>query len=353
MLDTHQLSYDSYTHIPSPSSAHCIVLENVPCPEVPALGGNSHDSLRKGTSTFYIPRTLWTRTFLTVVAFEIVATTVIEIWTPANDSQGEGLLWLRSYLGLAVFALLYELALSYEGLSRQNIFQLSGVCFCNMGLLSWGILQIWGVRNVLRDKVFTQYHVRLMLVPIFMGVAVTVMISTTWKLRAEFSWSIYKTISADSHVRRKLYNYQVTGDTSCVGARLDLLTDSPLQTQLLLALGEIDNEFIFNAVMVPVAIVILFLAAIFCRKEMKMSMYFPIVGMGAIIASQVRALFSLYKPDGSLIAHRVSLGLFASISILLITCTIIYAFLCIVSFDKSPQHHTDQLQDRRPSADSM
>ncbi|KAJ5560608.1 hypothetical protein N7513_003007 [Penicillium frequentans] len=331
MLDTHQLNYDSYTHIPSPISDHCIVLEDLPCHEVPALGANSHDSLRRGTSTFYIPKTLWTRTFLTVVALEIVATTVIEIWilidvskwNPANNSQGEGLLWLRSFVGLAVFALLYELALSYEGLSRQNIFQLSG------------------------------YHLRLILVPILMGVAVIAMVGVTWKLRAEFSWSLYKTIRADSHVQRKLYNYQVTGHTSYVDARSDLFTDSPFQTQVLMALGEIGNEFIFNAVMIPVAVVILCLAAIFCRKEMKLSMSIPIVGMGAIIASQVKTLLSLYKLDGSLISHRVSLGLFATISTLLITCTIIYAFLCIVSFDKRPQHHSDQLRDRRPSADSV
>lgn len=138
------------------------------------------------------------------------------------------MLWLRSFVGLAVFALLYELALSYEGLSRQNIFQLSGVCFCNMGLLAWGILQIGGVRNVLRNEIFTQYHLRLILVPIFMGLAVIAMVGVTWKLRAEFSWSLYKTISADSHVQRKLYNYQVTGHTSYVDARSDLFTDSPL-----------------------------------------------------------------------------------------------------------------------------
>ncbi|KAJ5557418.1 hypothetical protein N7494_001333 [Penicillium frequentans] len=327
MLDTHQLNYDSYTHIPSPISDHCIVLEDLPCHEVPALGGNPNDSLRKGTSTFYIPKTLWTRTFLTVVALEIVATTVIEIWilidvskwTPANNSQGEGLLWLRSFLGLAVFALLYELALSYEGLSRQNIFQLSG------------------------------YHLRLMLVPIFMGVAVIAMVGVTWKLRAEFSWSLYKTISADSHVQRKLYNYQVY----VALLKFDFFFIFASQTQVLIALGEIGNEFIFNAVMIAVAVVILCLAAIFCRKEMKLSMSIPIVGMGAIIASQVKTLLSLYKLDGILISHRVSLGLFATISILLITCTIIYAFLCIVSFDKRPQHHSDQLRDRRPSADSV
>lgn len=75
--------------------------------------------------------------------------------------------------------------------------------------------------------------------------------------------------------------------------------------------------------------------------------------MGVIIASQVKTLFSLYKLDGGLISHRVSLGLFASITILLVTCTIIYAFLCIVSFSKRPQHHSDQLRDGRPSADSM
>ncbi|KAJ5671079.1 hypothetical protein N7507_000206 [Penicillium longicatenatum] len=110
-----------------------------------------------------------------------------------------------------------------------------------------------------------------------MGMAVISMIGMTWKLRAEFSWSIYKDISADSQMYRKLYTYQVTLYASYVGLRAGLFINGPLQVQVLLALDEIDNDFILNAAMVPVAIMALFLAAIFCRKEMKKSMFFPMI----------------------------------------------------------------------------
>jgi nitric oxide reductase large subunit len=51
------------------------------------------------------------------------------------------------------------------------------------------------------------------------------------------------------------------------------------QLQLLLAVGEIDDDFIINAAMVPIAIVALFLAARFCRNEKTKSMAIPIVSL--------------------------------------------------------------------------
>jgi hypothetical protein len=50
----------------------------------------------------------------------------------------------------------------------------------------------------------------LMLVPIILGVAASIMMGVTWKLRAEFSWSIYKNISADLQMNRRYYVYQVS-----------------------------------------------------------------------------------------------------------------------------------------------
>jgi len=53
------------------------------------------------------------------------------------------------------------------------------------------------------------------------------------------------------------------------------------QLQVLLAVGEFDEDFIVNAAMVPIAIVGLFLAARFCRNEKMKSMAIPIVGFGS------------------------------------------------------------------------
>ncbi|KAJ5651339.1 uncharacterized protein N7484_005062, partial [Penicillium longicatenatum] len=232
----------------------------------------------------------------------------------------------------------------------QNIFQLAGVCFCNVGLLSWGILQIWWVRSVLSSGIFEYFHIHLILVPTIMGMAVISMIGMTWRLRAEFSWSIYKDISADSQMYRKLYTYQVTLYASYVVfaqvyvtlLKFDFFFIFGSQVEVLLVLGEIDNDFILNAAMVPVAIMALFLAAIFCRKEMKKSMFFPMLCMSALIGNQVKTLLSLYSSDYSLISCRVSLGLFASTAILLIACTMINAFICVTYFEKGSKHHFNQ-----------
>jgi nitric oxide reductase large subunit len=51
------------------------------------------------------------------------------------------------------------------------------------------------------------------------------------------------------------------------------------QLQVLLAEGKINEAFIINAAMVPIAIVTLFLAARFCRNEKKKSMSIPIVSL--------------------------------------------------------------------------
>ena len=56
-------------------------------------------------------------------------------------------------------------------------------------------------------------------------------------------------------------------------------------------MGEIDDDFIISAAMVPIAIVALFLAARFCRNEKTKSMAIPIVSL----------------PSSSLFVYRLTL----------------------------------------------
>lgn len=55
------------------------------------------------------------------------------------------------------------------------------------------------------------YQIELIIVPVILGVGTVCMILFTWKLRAEFSWSIYKNISADLQMKRRYLTYQVRG----------------------------------------------------------------------------------------------------------------------------------------------
>jgi hypothetical protein len=143
----------------------------------------------------------------------------VSLWNHLEDnSKADGPMRLQSFLGFYIFALLYELGLSYDALRRKNTIQLVGLCICNMGLLTYGFLQMQEIKdiisNLVTDKILSNrlqdfYHVEIILVPVILGVGTVCMVFFTWKLRAEFSWSIYKNISADLQMKRRYFTYQV------------------------------------------------------------------------------------------------------------------------------------------------
>jgi hypothetical protein len=53
------------------------------------------------------------------------------------------------------------------------------------------------------------YQIELILIPVFIGVCTIAMIFVTWRLRAENSWNIYQSMSADLQMNRRYFTYQV------------------------------------------------------------------------------------------------------------------------------------------------
>lgn len=132
--------------------------------------------------------------------------------------NNDGTLRLRSFLGLYIFALVYELALSYDALKRKNTFQLVGLCLCNFGLFVYGIVQMKEIRETISglsiseasgNLLWKHYQIELIMIPVFIGVCTIVMIFVTWRLRAENSWNIYLSMSADLQMNRRYFTYQV------------------------------------------------------------------------------------------------------------------------------------------------
>lgn len=240
---TNQRTNFAYSKSPlPPHSDRYVELEDFSTPSSPVLNAHHQSSPAKKRRRLYIPNTLWTRSFAITVILETILTVGIERYiyqhveeTFANNSYSwvfisisdhlaqrgkqDGTLRLRAFLGLYIFALLYELVLSYDALRRKNTFQLVGLCICNFGLLTYGIIQISEVKgtitnivsdNTVGNNVWEMYRIELVLVPVFLGVGTIVMMLVTWKLRAEFSWSIYKNISADLKMNRRYTTYQVS-----------------------------------------------------------------------------------------------------------------------------------------------
>lgn len=157
-------------------------------------------------------------------AYDEISWILVSLWNHLDDNDKEdGPMRLQSFLGLYIFALLYELGLSYDALRRKNIIQLAGLCICNLGLLAYGFLQMEEINrtisNFAKDKDFSDhlqdlYRVEIILVPVILGVGTVCMTFFTWKLRAEFSWSIYKNISADLQMKRRYFTYQVCCDAT-------------------------------------------------------------------------------------------------------------------------------------------
>lgn len=75
--------------------------------------------------------------------------------------------------------------------------------------------------------------------------------------------------------------------------------------------------------------------------------------MCGLIASLAKTLLKLYGTSSSdgLNSYQVSLGLFASIAIFLLACTLVNSVLCIINFNKGLKDHIDSLRGNKPAAD--
>lgn len=322
-----------------------------------------HKAPNHSRPLLYVPNTLWTRLFATTVIIETVLTVAIESWILMSlwddlddDSKTNGQMRLQSFLGLYIFALLYELALSYDALRRKNTIQLIGLCICNQGLFAFGILQMREIKDTiatladqdLSDRLQDLYRIELILVPVFLGTGTLCMSFFTWKLRGEFSWSIYKNISADLQMKRRYFIYQVY----IALLKFDFFFVFGSQLQILLVVFQTrDFDFIINASVIPVTIMTLVLSAQFCKREKTKSLILMIFFMLLIIGFLVLILIRIYSRAEStdFSSFRVSLTLFAAVSALLMVLTVVNSVLCIMNFNKGLKNHVFSPKKRKAS----
>ncbi|KAJ5516964.1 hypothetical protein N7527_008524 [Penicillium freii] len=322
-----------------------------------------HKAPNHSRPLLYVPNTLWTRLFATTVITETVLTVAIESWILVSlwddlddDSKTNGQMRLQSFLGLYIFALLYELALSYDALRRKNTIQLVGLCICNQGLFAFGILQLREIKDTiatladqnLSDHLQDLYKIELILVPVFLGIGSLCMTFFTWKLRGEFSWSIYKNISADLQMKRRYFVYQVY----IALLKFDFFFVFGSQLQILLVVFQTqDFDFIINASVIPITIMTLVLSAQFCKREKTKSLILMMFFMLLILGFLVLILVRIHSPGEStdFSSFRVSLTLFAAVSALLMVLTVINSVMCIMNFNKGLKNHVFSPKKRNTS----
>ncbi|KKK18686.1 hypothetical protein ARAM_001190 [Aspergillus rambellii] len=363
-------SYSGVSYLNKPGAqsdnVHVVEFGDFGTPTSAGLKDDQPGTPQKRRRRLYIPNTLWTRSFAITGIIETVITVGIESWIIMSISNrydttktDDGTLLIRSFLGLYIFGLLYELALAYDALKRENTFQLIGLCICNFGLLTYGIVQQRDIRDAMiklagdatsGHHLWGMYRIPLILVPVFLAVGTLLMVFETWKLHGEFSWSIYKNISADLQMNRRYTTYQVY----IALLKFDFFFVFGTQLQILLGVKSLDNsQFISQAALVPTAIVSLVLAARFCRLEMTKALIAVMVVICALIANLTTIVFRLYNPteNDGLGGFGSSLSLFASVAILLLTGTLLNSVLCMLNFQKGLKQHTDHFRRRGRGTD--
>ncbi|KAJ5734886.1 uncharacterized protein N7483_000011, partial [Penicillium malachiteum] len=298
----------------------------------------------------YIPNSIWTRMFATTMVTEMVFTVAIEIWVLMSlwnhlgDDTGATESHLQSFLGLYVFGLLYELALSYDALRRRNTIQLVGLCVCNLGLTAYGVLQMQEIEPTLKSmmadalietRLLHLYRAVLILVPIILAIGTLCMTFLTWKLRAEFSWSIYKNISADLQMKRRYLTYQVY----IALLKFDFFFVFGTQLQFLLIVVKFESlDFIVNAAFVPIAIASLVLSAYYCKREKRKSL---IGMMFLMLITMAFLVLAIIRVNSNYTSARVSITLFAIFSLLLLIATLINSLLCVMNFHQGLMTHVN------------
>ena len=130
---------------------------------------------------------------------------------------------IPTFLTLIIFGFLYMMLLSWDALRLKNTIQIIGLCFANLALFIYTILQIDQINNSIsrlldagalkanrvdRD-VWELCKPFLIAIPAIMGVITIVMGAIAYQLYREFAWDILKQIGADYRMKKRFLHYQV------------------------------------------------------------------------------------------------------------------------------------------------
>lgn len=116
------------------------------------------------------------------------------------------------YLSLFIFGFVYQIALTWDALRLKNTIQVIGLCAYNVGLMIYAAVQTEQIEDVVNPAtpLWIELKPYLVAVPCIIAFGTLLMSVVAWKLYDEFSWSIYKHISADIALKRRYMVYQVS-----------------------------------------------------------------------------------------------------------------------------------------------
>ncbi|KFX98166.1 hypothetical protein V495_03893 [Pseudogymnoascus sp. VKM F-4514 (FW-929)] len=302
----------------------------------------------------YIPSTPWTWAFMVATILQAIVVLGLESYIFARfqmalapDLPSEPKVKvIPTYLTLFIFAFVYQLVLVYDSLRLKNTIQVIGLCLYNLGILIYSTVQVSQIKDAVWDLYLSSpsylpegqllwpvIHPFLVAVPVIIGLGTAVMSGIAYKLYGEFAWTIYKHISADLRMKRRFLTFQIY----IALLKFDFFFFLGFTVQFLVIVSSSQNvEFYLTIAAIPITIVILAMAAIWTRREIKIGMIVNILLYFAALAYFLFKLVRIYQPSrqAQYRPARTSLTIFAVLTIILILLTITNACVCMHNFDK-------------------